>query len=162
MCCTLSLSHVQHFVAPWTAAHQAPLSMVILQARILEWASIPSPGDLPNPGIKPRSPSLQAGSLLFEPTGKLSCKNGISQNYRQHIYLHKIRRIYFYCCLQKTCSLAQASHKISGTKSLGITFKVTCKQIPGNFYRTVSSLEIKCQGGKQVLVFQTVFEKGIC
>ena len=33
--------------------------------------SYPSPGDLPNPGIKPRSPTLQAGSLLSEPPGKL-------------------------------------------------------------------------------------------
>ena len=32
----------------------------ILQARILEWVAIPSPGDLPNPGVKPRSPTLQA------------------------------------------------------------------------------------------------------
>ena len=39
----------------------------ILQARILEWVAIPFSGDLPNPGIKPRSPALQAGSLLFEP-----------------------------------------------------------------------------------------------
>ena len=31
----------------------------ILQARILEWVAFPSPGDLPNPGIKPRSPTLQ-------------------------------------------------------------------------------------------------------
>ena len=35
----------------------------ILQARILEWVPFPSPGDLPNPGIKPRSPALQADSL---------------------------------------------------------------------------------------------------
>ena len=42
----------------------------ILQARILEWAAFPSPGDLPNPGIKPRSPSLQADSLPAEPQGK--------------------------------------------------------------------------------------------
>ena len=41
----------------------------ILQARILEWR-FPSPGDLPNPGIKPRSPILQADSLLAEPSGK--------------------------------------------------------------------------------------------
>ena len=39
----------------------------ILQARILEWVAIPFSGDLPNPGIKPRSLALQAGSLLFEP-----------------------------------------------------------------------------------------------
>ena len=39
----------------------------ILQARILEWVAFPSPGDLPNPGIKPRSPALQAVSLPSEP-----------------------------------------------------------------------------------------------
>ena len=42
----------------------------ILQARILEWVAFPSPGDLPSPGIKPRSPSLQADSLPTEPPGK--------------------------------------------------------------------------------------------
>ena len=42
----------------------------IFQARILEWVAIPSPGDLPNPGIEPRSPALQADSLLFRPPGK--------------------------------------------------------------------------------------------
>ena len=42
----------------------------ILQARILEWKPFPSPGDLPNPGIKPRSPTLQEDSLPAEPEGK--------------------------------------------------------------------------------------------
>ena len=41
----------------------------ILQARILEWVFL-SPGDLPNPGIKPRSPTLQADSLPAEPPSK--------------------------------------------------------------------------------------------
>ena len=36
----------------------------IFQARVLEWVAIPSPGDLPNPGIDPRSPALQADSFL--------------------------------------------------------------------------------------------------
>ena len=43
----------------------------ILQARILEWVPFSSPGDLPNPGIEPRYPALQAGSLPAEPKGKL-------------------------------------------------------------------------------------------
>ena len=43
----------------------------ILQARILEWVAIPSPGDLPEPGIEPRSPPLQVDSLLSEPPTKL-------------------------------------------------------------------------------------------
>ena len=42
----------------------------ILQARILEWVAISSPGDLPNPGIKPRSPALQADSSPSESPGK--------------------------------------------------------------------------------------------
>ena len=40
----------------------------ILQPRLLEW--VLSPGDLPNPGIKPRSPTLQVDSLPAEPQGK--------------------------------------------------------------------------------------------
>ena len=42
------------------------------QARILEWVAFSrgSPGDLPDPGMKPRSPALQADSLLSEPPGK--------------------------------------------------------------------------------------------
>ena len=35
--------------------------------RILEWVAVPSPGDLPNPGIKPRSPALEVDSLPAEP-----------------------------------------------------------------------------------------------
>ena len=42
----------------------------ILQARILEWVAIPSPGDLPDPGIEPWSPALQADSLPSELPGK--------------------------------------------------------------------------------------------
>ena len=42
----------------------------ILEARILEWVAIPSPGDLPHPGTESRSSALQADSLLSEPPGK--------------------------------------------------------------------------------------------
>ena len=42
----------------------------ILQVRILEWVAIPSPGDLPNPGIKPRSPALAGGFFTTELLGK--------------------------------------------------------------------------------------------
>ena len=45
----------------------------IFQARILEWVVIPSPGDLPDPGIKPMAPTvclvLQEGSLLLSHWG---------------------------------------------------------------------------------------------
>ena len=42
----------------------------IFQARVLEWLPFPSPGDLPDPGIKPRSSALQAVAFLSEPPGK--------------------------------------------------------------------------------------------
>ena len=49
----------------------------ILQARILEWVAISSSGDLLEPGIEPRSPSLQANSLLSEPSGKPVVSNSL-------------------------------------------------------------------------------------
>ena len=45
-----------------------------LQARTLEWVACPPPGDLPNPGIEPSSPTLEADSLSSELTGKPSSK----------------------------------------------------------------------------------------
>ena len=45
----------------------------ISQARKLEWVAIPSPGDLPDPGIEPGSPALQADSLPSEPPGIYVC-----------------------------------------------------------------------------------------
>jgi len=57
-------------MTPWTIACQAPLGPWILQARILEWLPYPSQGDLPNPGIKPGSPALQADFVPSKPPGK--------------------------------------------------------------------------------------------
>ena len=42
LCCAQLLSRVQLFVTPWTVAHQAPLSIGILQARIPEWVTMSS------------------------------------------------------------------------------------------------------------------------
>ena len=57
-------------VTPRTVAHQAPLPMEF--SRQEYWSGLPfsSSGDLPNPGIKPRFPALQADSLPSEPPGK--------------------------------------------------------------------------------------------
>ena len=54
---------------PWTVARQALLSMGFSRQEFWsEWPS-PSSGDLPDPGIKPRSPALQVDSLMTEPPG---------------------------------------------------------------------------------------------
>ena len=51
------LSHVQHFGTLWIVARQAPLSMEFSRQEYWSGLSFPSPGDLPDPGIKPASPA---------------------------------------------------------------------------------------------------------
>ena len=65
-----SLSRAQLLVTPWTAAHQAPPSMGFFRQEY--WSGVPFPSleDLPDPGIKPGSPTLQAETLPSEPPGK--------------------------------------------------------------------------------------------
>jgi len=75
------LSHVRLFATTWTVACQAPL--IIFQVRILEWVAIPSPGDLPDPGIKPASlasPPLAGGFLTTAPLEFLFISDQISHS----------------------------------------------------------------------------------
>ena len=64
---------------PWTVAYKAPLSMEF--SRQEYWSGLPflSPRDLPDPGIKPGSPALQAGALASEPPGKPRNSRGPSK-----------------------------------------------------------------------------------
>ena len=66
------LSHVLLFVAPWTVAYQAPLSMGFSRQEYWSALPCPSPGDLPNPGIEPVSPAAPAlhAFLTAQPPGK--------------------------------------------------------------------------------------------
>ena len=72
------LSHVRLFVIPWTVAYQAPPSTGFSKQESgdstgvhwrTHWSGLAflSPGDLPNPGIEPESPTLQADALPSEP-----------------------------------------------------------------------------------------------
>ena len=65
-----SLSRVRLFATPWTVGYQAPPSMGFSRQESWSGLPFPSPGDLPNPGIKPRSPTLQADALTSAPPGK--------------------------------------------------------------------------------------------
>ena len=58
-----SLSHVQLFVTPRTVVYQAPPSIGFSRQEYLSGLSLPSPGDLPNPGIEPGYSTLQADSF---------------------------------------------------------------------------------------------------
>ena len=61
---------VSDSVIPWTVAHQAPLSMEFSRHKYWSGLPFPSSGDLPDLGIEPRSPALQADALPSEPPGK--------------------------------------------------------------------------------------------
>ena len=62
-----ALSRAQFFATPWTVAYQTPPSMEFSRQEYWSGLPFPSPGDLPDPGIEPRSPPLQADLLLSEP-----------------------------------------------------------------------------------------------
>ena len=64
------LKHIRFFAAPWTVAHQAPLSMEFSRQEYWSGLPFPTPGDLPNPVIKPVSPALTDGFFTIAPPGK--------------------------------------------------------------------------------------------
>ena len=64
------LSHIRLFATPWTVARQAPLSMEFSRQEYWNGLPFPSPGDLPDPGIKPVSPALAGGFFTAVPLGK--------------------------------------------------------------------------------------------
>ena len=65
-----SLSGFQLFVTKWTVAYQASPSMGFSRQEYWSGLPLPSPGDLPDPGIALRSPALRADALPSEPPGK--------------------------------------------------------------------------------------------
>ena len=68
--CSVTQSCMSDSATPWTVAHLAPLSMGFSRQEYCSGLPFLPPEDLPDPGIKPESPALQADSLLSEPPGK--------------------------------------------------------------------------------------------
>ena len=64
-------SAVSDSATPWTVTHQTPLSMEFSRQEQWSRLSFPSPGDLPHPGIEPKSPALAGRFFTTEPPGKL-------------------------------------------------------------------------------------------
>ena len=87
LCCVQSISHVRLSAAPWTCS--LPGSSVHGDSLGKDWSGLPCPfpGDLPNPGIDPRSPALQADSLPAEPQGKIKSTGVGSLSLLQEIFL---------------------------------------------------------------------------
>ena len=91
---------------PWTVAYKAPLSMEFSRQEYWSGLPFPSPGDLPHPGIEPRSHALQADALSSEPPGKplvgflnmLSCESVVLTDtlilILPYIYINQHKSVY--------------------------------------------------------------------
>ena len=100
----MKIDTLQIFTTPWTLACQAPLSMKFSKQEYWSGLPFPSPGNLPDPGIKSRYPAMQADSLPSEPPGKprytlqlsnsvpryISCKE-VAIRLHSSIYSRKIK-----------------------------------------------------------------------
>ena len=104
------LSRVRLFATPWSVAYQAPLSMEFSRQECWSGLPFPSPGDLPDPGIKPRSPVFQADALSSEPPGK-----PINAQIYNDSHMTKIS-------LSHTCTIPKGYSQLSGgsTSNSGI------------------------------------------
>ena len=78
--CIILFCHVRLFVTSWTIARQSPPSMEFSRQEYWSGLPFPSPRDLPDPGIEPRSPALQAYSLPSESLVKPFVLCSLEQN----------------------------------------------------------------------------------
>ena len=69
------------FVIPWTSVHQAPQSMGFPRPEYWSGLQFSSPGDLPDPGIKPVSPALTGGFFNSEPPGLVNSYDIINNTF---------------------------------------------------------------------------------
>ena len=95
----------------------------ILQARILEWVAFPSPGDLPNPGIKPRFPALQA--ILYQLSNKGSPRIVGSLSLLEQIFPTQESNWSLLHCRQTVRFLYQLSCQGSPVKIVFVTLLFT-------------------------------------
>ena len=104
LCSAQSLNCARLSMTQWTVAHQARLSMGILQARILESVAIP----LPNPGIERESPASKADSLLSEPPGLIHI------SFTFTLYVQTLSLPFFSHLRQRTNTLRVATTELWG------------------------------------------------
>ena len=125
------LSSLRLFEPPWTVARQAPLPMGFPRQEYQSGLPLLSPGDLPDPGIEPGSPALQAVSLPIEPRGKMKNLNNYQRKTVTHLLILKLlslhkcaksknfKKIQRHCENIFTCSSANQSYM----NTLAVAFK---------------------------------------
>ena len=113
---SLKWSHsvASNSATPWIIAYQASPSMGFFGQEYWSWLPFPSPGDLPDPGIEPGSPTLEADALTSEPPGKpLAIKRNVSESVLmkwtnlEPVIQREIsqKKKYKYCILMHICEI---------------------------------------------------------
>ena len=85
----LWLSPVNSFATPWTVACQSPLYRGFLRQEYWSGYHFLLQGNLPHPGIEPRSPTLEANALPSEPPGKSQAKQKQTHRYKEQTGNHQ-------------------------------------------------------------------------
>ena len=124
--CACACSVLRLFATPWTVTHQAPLSIEVSRQEYWSGLTFPTPGDLPDPGIKPECPESPAlaGFFITEPPGKswLHLLRFKSPNN----YSHAIREglAGFIWSMVRRCGLSCVMIKQVGFKEFGQIFSI--------------------------------------
>ena len=132
------LSHVRLFVTPWSIDCQAPPSMGFSRQEYWSGLPFPSPGDLSNSGIEPRSPTLQADSLPSEPSGKSYQFVQVDRKLISRLQLRKYMVTYF---------MINDRHKMNSSEPLASGRGSTCLGVIASFPKTLieSSMGLKSE-----------------
>ena len=116
----MSFSRVRLFATPWTIVYQAPQSMGFSRPGYWSGLPFPSPGDLPNPEIKARSPALQTDALPSEPPGKL-----LSNELHIHLLVFVLLALLLHgctvalqCCVSSRCPAERINYMCTDIPSL--------------------------------------------
>ena len=114
--------------------HQAPLSMGFSRQEYWSGLPFPSPGNLPDPGIEPRSPTLEADALPSEPPGKskIGIKIQLSDNQLSNPSLH-------YCLGCSFKSLDNRDNSVHTLKEQHISIQLNILTMSSNSYSIASS-----------------------
>ena len=113
-CSVMSDSEIMDYTSPGSSVHE------VLQARILEWVAMPFSRESSNPGIKPRTRALQAGSLPPEPPGTQVMTNTCKEHFlKRHQKTKSSEHLFF-----QTLSLLDLSgNSVSG--NFAVFFEVS-------------------------------------
>ena len=123
------LSHVRLFATPWTIQ-----SMEFSRPEYWSGQPFPSPGEFPNPGIKLRSPALQADSLPAKPQGKPSYYLGRwEKDYFSNVFHH--------------CNLSVEIKRLFFSQKVGLQFRICCTVVlmcPYRLSQTYNLVRMAC------------------